>query len=1431
MSEKYTIGVEAVLNNVNLQKQLDAVQNDIATKHSNIINKAGSNLQKIENQITRWRNTLSEMEVRSPLAFNSDQVQTQRQELEKLILQYQNQKTSIDNVKTSLDSLQKEYVIAKANIDAYNQSMKKSESVTLQVENANKAQLAAISKNETQVKKWLNTLDVWEKKYPQAFASDAVQNEVNSFKGLTNAFVQNEVPREQMVLGMSNINKELQISRINFREAANNTGGFTDKIAENTQKVMQWAVATTAIYGTLRKFREGIAYIEELNKAMTDIQVVTQINTEETYGLAQSYNELANQLGVTTVEVAQGSTEWLRQGETIENTQELLKSTIMLAKLGNMTTAEATEYLISTLNGFNITAEKSMGIVDELINLDNQYATSAAEIALALQRSAASGQQAGVTFEELAAYITTVSSVTRKSASSIGESFKTMFARMQRVKIGAQFDEDGEAISDVEEVLSRLDIQLRDTLGTFRPLGDVLDDINTKWSQLNDVQQSQVAEAIAGVRQRENFLVLMQNYNKVLEAQAIALDSAGLAQERYDIYLNSVEAAANRAKTAWEGMWQATINNESIKFFYNLSAAIGEFIADTGGLAPILSTVLGLFILIKNVQIAAFFQKSIVAIKAFVVSLKAAATGLSALSATTIIGGIAALAGVIWMVAEAIPTAEERLQSFIDTLSEAQSNINNLRNKYKSLSDLITEYEKSQKTLTVAPEDSEEYLVAQESIVDVQNKLKDLMPSLLGQYDEYGNFILSSANNMEELKNQTLEEIAAAKELAIAYAEADVEDAANGLDKLLKKLKEAQETGKVFTPGMGYVEKTETEILDMAEEYKTQLASVKEAFAIMGYESQQAFIDSIKDPDLKQQFIDYQIELIDAGLQAQKDWIASQKDPRWEPDIESVEEYEQSLELLIGTMEGSTDTLLDHLSALESIAKTYEETGQISVQQAMKMIEMGYAEALMIDTKTGAITVNTVVLRQLVIEESRAAAADAQLAYQASASVSAHSDETTALWKKWQALVAIQTVLENTPETSIPTLSIPSYGGGGGSGQSQVNDLTQEYNELLRMAVAVLKQRKKAEKEALQQELEDRKKLLDSQKEELDLEKENLKEQLSNFKEIIDARKEILDQLKEQYHYEKDLADLNKDLSDIENELLQIQYDDSQEANARRLQLEAERAQKVEQIDEKQFDHSIDLQKDALDYQYDLFEEQINNEVDAIEARKEALNIEYELFKEQIDARIEIINDYLEKTGRINQEALAELRRGNASFYQELLQWNRDYGDGIDKTVQALWEQREAILANAAAANAYSKAVAGGGYNSSKEQENNDKDIPKDLSQVFKKGSTPRLYAFHEGGFVGDTKPSNSEVFAKLLKGEYVATSNDMNNFINRVLPNILGSSTSIGNGDIMVKMDFNIQGNLDKSVVPEIEKDVTAAINQLLKNRGYKRNSKAYSL
>lgn len=187
-------------------------------------------------------------------------------------------------------------------------------------------------------------------------------------------------------------------------------------LSNNAKKVAEWAISTALIYGSLQEIRKAMEYIVSLNKEMTNIRMVTGMSSEEVGQLATEYNSLAGEMGATTLEVAKGSTEWFRQGKTVAEVSELMKSTLMMSKLGNMESAQATEYLTSTLNGFNLKASESVGIIDKLVALDNNYATSVAEIASALQRSANSAQQAGVTFDELASYITVVSSVTRKSA-------------------------------------------------------------------------------------------------------------------------------------------------------------------------------------------------------------------------------------------------------------------------------------------------------------------------------------------------------------------------------------------------------------------------------------------------------------------------------------------------------------------------------------------------------------------------------------------------------------------------------------------------------------------------------------------------------------------------------------------------------------------------------------------------------------------------------------------------------------------------------------------------------------------------------------------------------------------------------------------------------------------------------------------------------
>lgn len=171
-----------------------------------------------------------------------------------------------------------------------------------------------------------------------------------------------------------------------------------------------------------------------------------------------------------------------------------------LSKVGAIESSEATSLLTSTLNGYKMTAEESMGVVDKISAIDMAAATSSEELMVALSRTANSASDAGVSFDKLLSMIATVSSVTRKSASTIGESFKTIFSRMSNVAAGKDIDDAGESLNDVETTLNKMNISLRDSQYEWRSFEEVLDEVASKWDSFNNTQQSQIATAIAGRR-------------------------------------------------------------------------------------------------------------------------------------------------------------------------------------------------------------------------------------------------------------------------------------------------------------------------------------------------------------------------------------------------------------------------------------------------------------------------------------------------------------------------------------------------------------------------------------------------------------------------------------------------------------------------------------------------------------------------------------------------------------------------------------------------------------------------------------------------------------------------------------------------------------------------------------------------------------------
>uniref|UniRef100_UPI0009B3D7E4 phage tail tape measure protein n=1 Tax=Clostridium botulinum TaxID=1491 RepID=UPI0009B3D7E4 len=141
--------------------------------------------------------------------------------------------------------------------------------------------------------------------------------------------------------------------------------------------------------------------------------------------------------------------------------------------------------------------EVVMHVIDTISTLDNASATSFQEVASSMMRTASSAQMAGVSFETLASYVATVSATTRKSAESIGESFKTIFARFQDIKQNINVD-DGVTISNVEKSLDKVGVALRKDKYHFKEFSQVVEELKPKWKEFNDLQKSDIAKSLAG---------------------------------------------------------------------------------------------------------------------------------------------------------------------------------------------------------------------------------------------------------------------------------------------------------------------------------------------------------------------------------------------------------------------------------------------------------------------------------------------------------------------------------------------------------------------------------------------------------------------------------------------------------------------------------------------------------------------------------------------------------------------------------------------------------------------------------------------------------------------------------------------------------------------------------------------------------------------
>lgn len=1274
---------------------------------------------------------------------------------------------------------------------------------------------------------------------------------------------------------------------------------------------MSYGLVNNAMNAMTTAIRQSIDTVIELNTAMTDVQMVTGESAEQTAELAHQYSQMAKELGATTTEVANGAAEWLRQGKSVAETNQLLESSMILSKVGAIESSQATELLTSTLNGYKKEANEAMHVVDAMSAVDLAAATSVEELAVALQSTANMARVNGVGFEQLLGMVGAVSEASRRSASVVGNSFKTIFSRLTNVAAGKMTDDLGEPLNDVEQVFNGLNIKLRDSSGEFRNMYDVISELANKWTKLDNVEQNWVATSVAGTRQRETFLTLMENWDRAVTLSTTALNSEGMAMDKMSIYLESIEANLNKLKAAVEDLLYSeeivNVINLVIKAITRLVEGISWLIDKLGGVNSAVLATVAIFLKLKSaINIAKDTEKVSGALKVFseiagsgnktikvlTSTFSAFKDGVlagkdainiagAALWASPFVKVAVVLAGITAIVAafDALITTTEEYE---DILAETQSKLQEVSDKRNAL-----EQKAEVEQLTEAEKEYLEVLKAEETLLERQEKRdrQNTYNSAAKDVERGGEgfwarakeaAFMSSQNPVNEMglpipnKAPVVEYNVAIEELTGNIEEyKEVTDQLNNsngksLEEYEALQERQQELSQVFLEHIKRISEANTYGLELTDTDK-QLAEMMEKAGITAEALSEAMGNVANElGETGDDLVRITSEV--SGLQSAYDNLISVNEEVSNTGVISIE----TLDALVSRYPALNDEVTNYLLGLASTEDVLAEL-QLAYQDDEANAYANIINKLKMQQNYYSLlsTMDSALMQQFAADYGIDIGNHGTYAQSKEKIETDLLQRISSMWAQFyksQALTmdnvikAANGALKPDGGSLLPTSELNALKNVVNSYNNAIQGLNNVYDESIKLRLDGYKQISSAAKDAAKsggsaskQQSEAEKayndllqmtiKMLKKKKE---LEKEALKEQLDGYKKVIDAQKDLLDLQDDEYNHKREVEDQNKNISSLEAQIAELQFDTSAEGTKKRLELEEELAEAKRDLEDYQHDYSIDQQKDALDREEERFEEYINGQIDEIDR-------------------------YLDKTGEITAEAIRLINERSEALFNDLIQYNRAYGDSLDQTVIDAWngaigkvnEYKEACDRAYESASRAASLGGGSSYTVSSPSSGNSgvgmaamrpanspvvdrtpryyiyktgttKPISGALSLeeaqrvwgyipdpknyywqkfegITKKNLVYGVKPYHTGldaGFVGGLK--GNEEFIKALKGEAFITKEQQNRFMNKILPDIVSTgASSLGSMSFGNLLNIEVQGNLDSSVVPRIE-DIT---------------------
>lgn len=400
--------------------------------------------------------------------------------------------------------------------------------------------------------------------------------------------------------------KENQAAMAHVKAQAEALGLTTETLGQKFTRLWKEHFQTAAVMAGLHLVQQGMQQVYqnvvEVDTAMTELKKVTDETDASYVNFTKRAAQQSRELGASISDYIQTTADWARLGYNLPDAEELARVSSLYANVGDgiESASQASEYLISTLKGFDLAANDAERVVDIINQVANTEPVSAQDLSEIMKRSSAALDAANTSFEKTVALGTAMNSVLQDSATT-GTALKTLSMYLRATK--TELEDSGEDATYCASSMSKLrdsilgltkgqvDIQL--DKDTYKDVYDIMQEISRVYDQLTDKDQAALLNLLGGKRNANAIQALIQQFKIAEDTLAQTENAAGSAMRENETYLDSIQGKMNQMSSAFQKLSGDLLDSSLVKGLVDIGTAVIDVTDDVVNLTGVLPALAG----------------------------------------------------------------------------------------------------------------------------------------------------------------------------------------------------------------------------------------------------------------------------------------------------------------------------------------------------------------------------------------------------------------------------------------------------------------------------------------------------------------------------------------------------------------------------------------------------------------------------------------------------------------------------------------------------------------------------------------------------------------------------------------------------------------------------------------------------------------------